>query len=261
MGYQISNLLFFALVLFSVQFSNAYAYQSSEELQARGAVALLTIVGTIITIILFKKNEWFEDKWYFASSYQKMLSIGIGVPLWIAIFAILFEGYLIGLLLIITSCIIIAFHVRRWKRRKIGSTYQSRSYDEDKTYQNQSRESNSNPYERTHYKEKSDHKETSGRQQESKQYNEQTEEEYEEEYEDEEYEEQETSESPLKKYYDVLEISENASPDEIKKAYKRLVRQWHPDTHKSSERKQMAEKEMKKINEAYDMLEKAGKTR
>ncbi len=266
MGYQIS-ILFFAIVLFSIQFADAYAYQSSEVLQAKGAVAFLTILGTIITVILFKKNEWFEDKWYFASSYQKMISIGIGVPLWIAIFAILFDGYLVGLLLIIVSCIIITLHVRRWKRRRIGSTYKkSKSYDEDRTYQNQSssRSSYSNPNERTHYKERSDYNETSGRQEESRKYNEQSDEEYEkeEQYEDDEYEEEsETSETPLKKYYDVLEISENATADEIKKAYKRLVRQWHPDTHKSSERKQIAEKEMKKINEAYDMLEKAGKVR
>lgn len=32
-------------------------------------------------------------------------------------------------------------------------------------------------------------------------------------------------------YYDVLGIPENASRDDIRKAYRRRARQWHPDKH------------------------------
>jgi hypothetical protein len=79
-------------------------------------------------------------------------------------------------------------------------------------------------------------------------------------YEDEEHDEESSiSETSLKKYYEVLEISENATADEIKNEYRRLSIQWHPDRHRSRERKKIAEKMMKEINEAYEMLEKAGK--
>lgn len=53
--------------------------------------------------------------------------------------------------------------------------------------------------------------------------------------------------------YEVLEVSENASPEIIEKAYKVLVKKYHPDLQKVSE-KQKAEEKMKKINEAYDIL-------
>ena len=37
-----------------------------------------------------------------------------------------------------------------------------------------------------------------------------------------------------KSLYDTLEISENASQDEIKKAYRKLARKYHPDINKDS---------------------------
>ena len=53
-------------------------------------------------------------------------------------------------------------------------------------------------------------------------------------------------------YYDVLKVSKTANEKEIKKAYKLLVKQYHPDIYEGS--KEYAEKKIKEINEAYDVL-------
>lgn len=53
-----------------------------------------------------------------------------------------------------------------------------------------------------------------------------------------------------KSLYETLEISENASEAEIKKAYRKLARQYHPDVNKSPE----AEEKFKEINAAYEVL-------
>lgn len=52
-------------------------------------------------------------------------------------------------------------------------------------------------------------------------------------------------------YYQVLGVSRNASQDEIKKAFRRLARQHHPDVSKD---KQQAEALFKELNEAYQVL-------
>ena len=51
-------------------------------------------------------------------------------------------------------------------------------------------------------------------------------------------------------YYDVLGVSRDASQEEIKKAYRKLARQYHPDVNKSPD----AEEKFKEIKEAYDVL-------
>lgn len=51
-------------------------------------------------------------------------------------------------------------------------------------------------------------------------------------------------------YYKVLDISPNASADEIKKAYRQKAKQYHPDV--SSEVN--ASEKMKQVNSAYDVL-------
>ncbi|XP_061420133.1 dnaJ homolog subfamily B member 3-like [Lethenteron reissneri] len=55
-----------------------------------------------------------------------------------------------------------------------------------------------------------------------------------------------------KSYYDILGVVRGASPDEIKKAYRKLALKWHPD--KNPENKENAEKQFKEIAEAYEVL-------
>lgn len=55
-----------------------------------------------------------------------------------------------------------------------------------------------------------------------------------------------------KSYYDILGVARGASPDEIKKAYRKLALKWHPD--KNPENKENAEKQFKEIAEAYEVL-------
>src|SRR5215216_4715007 len=54
-------------------------------------------------------------------------------------------------------------------------------------------------------------------------------------------------------YYAVLGLSRTATPDEIKKAYRRLARQYHPDLHSGSKKAEM-EKKFKELNEAHEVL-------
>ena len=54
-------------------------------------------------------------------------------------------------------------------------------------------------------------------------------------------------------YYDVLGVSKTSSPDEIKKAYRRLARKYHPDLHQGSQKEEM-EKKFKELNEAYEVV-------
>lgn len=51
-------------------------------------------------------------------------------------------------------------------------------------------------------------------------------------------------------YYDILGVSRTATPEEIRRAYRRLARQYHPDVNKSPD----AEERFKEINEAYEVL-------
>ena len=54
-------------------------------------------------------------------------------------------------------------------------------------------------------------------------------------------------------FYEVLEVSENASGEIIEKAYKVLAKKYHPDLQSAAQKKS-AEEKMKTINEAYDVL-------
>jgi len=54
-----------------------------------------------------------------------------------------------------------------------------------------------------------------------------------------------------KDYYEILGVGRDASQEEIKKAYRRLVRQYHPDANPGNKE---AEEKFKLINEAYEVL-------
>lgn len=56
-------------------------------------------------------------------------------------------------------------------------------------------------------------------------------------------------------YYEVLGVGKDASADEIKKSYRTLARQYHPDVNKADD----AEAKFKEVKEAYDVLSDDGK--
>lgn len=56
-------------------------------------------------------------------------------------------------------------------------------------------------------------------------------------------------------YYEVLGISKGASDDEIKRAYRKLAKKYHPDVNKEAD----AEEKFKEVNEAYEVLSDAQK--
>lgn len=60
----------------------------------------------------------------------------------------------------------------------------------------------------------------------------------------------------FEKYYQVLELHNNASDEEVKKAYKKMAVKYHPDKHANSseQEKKEAEENFKKIADAYDVL-------
>lgn len=57
----------------------------------------------------------------------------------------------------------------------------------------------------------------------------------------------------MKNYYQILEVSENASLEVIEKAYKVLARKYHPDTY-PKDKVYFAESKFKEITEAYEVL-------
>lgn len=56
--------------------------------------------------------------------------------------------------------------------------------------------------------------------------------------------------------YDVLGVSQNASDDEIKRAYRELSRKYHPDVNENNPLKDLAEEKFKEVQEAYDTIMK-----
>ncbi|MCC8029245.1 MAG: J domain-containing protein [Lachnospiraceae bacterium] len=56
--------------------------------------------------------------------------------------------------------------------------------------------------------------------------------------------------------YDVLGVSRGATDEEIKKAYRRLSRQYHPDSNVNSQHPEVAEEHFKEIQQAYNQIMK-----
>lgn len=60
----------------------------------------------------------------------------------------------------------------------------------------------------------------------------------------------------MKNPYEVLGIKEGASDEEIKKAYRELVKKYHPDKYVNNPLADLAAEKLKEVNDAYDALTK-----
>lgn len=54
--------------------------------------------------------------------------------------------------------------------------------------------------------------------------------------------------------YEVLGIKQNATETEIKKAYRDMVKKYHPDRYQDNPLSDLAEEKLREINQAYEML-------
>lgn len=58
----------------------------------------------------------------------------------------------------------------------------------------------------------------------------------------------------MKQYYEILELHESATMEEIKSAYKKLSKKYHPDLHHGNALEELASEKFRQIKEAYDIL-------
>ena len=57
--------------------------------------------------------------------------------------------------------------------------------------------------------------------------------------------------------YEILGVQQNASKEEIQRAYRKLAKKYHPDQYGNNPLRDLAEQKMREINEAYDSLMKS----
>jgi curved DNA-binding protein CbpA len=62
-------------------------------------------------------------------------------------------------------------------------------------------------------------------------------------------------------FYVILEVARDATPEQIKTAFRRLAKKWHPDRFPDQETKAQATRQMQLINQANDTLKDADKRR
>ena len=65
--------------------------------------------------------------------------------------------------------------------------------------------------------------------------------------------------SKKRDYYKILDVSPNADSREIKRAYRKMAHQWHPDKYSGDLDKSQVENKMADINQAYEVLSDDGK--
>lgn len=72
---------------------------------------------------------------------------------------------------------------------------------------------------------------------------------------------EQTKETEEKDYYEILSVKEDATQDEIKKAYVKLAKEYHPDGYErlAKEFRDQAEERIKEINMVYSILSKPDK--
>lgn len=58
--------------------------------------------------------------------------------------------------------------------------------------------------------------------------------------------------------YEVLGVKQGATQEEIKSAYRKLVKQYHPDQYGDNPLKELAQEKLTEINKAYEMLKNGG---
>lgn len=56
--------------------------------------------------------------------------------------------------------------------------------------------------------------------------------------------------------YSILGISRDASDEEVKKAYRKLSRKYHPDANIDNPNKEQAEEKFKQVQQAYEQIMK-----